>query len=144
MSNTLAGSDGDRKITIRASSSLVDAFDEAIDGDYSSRSDAIRTYLRSVADGGRSWETPRQPPTEELLADAYRSLVDVARATGSENGYVREPTARRVVAGGKAGLSKDDARDRLLRPLVRRGYLRRVGNVQGDTSYQILGINDNE
>lgn len=140
--NELAGADREQRITFRSDPELVDDFDDWADETHGSRSAALRALMRDATGSDPSYETPRQPPSEELLADAYRRLVTVARATGSESGYVRESTARRVVSGGKAGLSKDDARDRLLKPLTRRGYLRRVGNVHGDTSYQILGWDD--
>lgn len=140
--NTLAGADREQKISLRADPDLVDEFDEWAEDTHGSRSAAIRSLMRSAVDGVADYSTPRQPPTEDLLAEAYRRLVDVARATGSQEGYIRESTARRVCSGGRAGLSKDDARDRLLKPLSKRGYLRRVGNVHGDTSYQILGWSD--
>jgi len=140
--NTLAGADREQRVSLRADPDLVDDFDHWADEHHGSRSAGLRALMRRATGDDRTWSTPRQPPTEELLSDAYRRLVDVARATGSQSGYIRESTARRVCAGGKAGLSKDDARDRLLKPLTRRGYLRRVGNVHGDTSYQILGWTD--
>lgn len=141
--NELAGADDVVTPSLRVHRNLLDDFDEWAEENHGNRSAALRELMKSAIDGEAvTHTTPRKPPEEDMLADAYRSLCHLARAKGSTKGYVRESTARRIVSGGPENIAKDETRDLILQPLVKRGYLRRVGNAVGDTSYRIHGWDD--
>lgn len=139
--NTLKGSDEMKTPSIRVQEDLLAEFDEWASENHNGRSEAIRTFMREAVGGDVSAEdlTPLQPPREELLSDSYRKLCAFARRSGSDAGIVRTDTAERICSGGAEGLSKEDVDTSVLRPLHRRGYLRRLGNVYGESAWKLVG-----
>ncbi len=142
--NTLKGADEMKRLTVRVHEDLADEFDEWAEENHGDRSKAVRTFMRDAVGGGVDAEdlTPLQPPREELLSDSYRKLCAFARRSGSDAGIVRTETAERICSGGAEGLSKEDVDTSVLRPLQRRGYLRRISNIYGESSWRINGWDD--
>jgi len=141
MSDKLKGANEMKKPSVRVHQDLLDEFDEWADKNYGGRSEAIRTFMRDAVSGGVDDEdlTPLQEPREELLAESYRKLCAFCRRSGSTSGIIQANTALRVCAGGSEGLAKEDVDTSILQPLQRRGYIRRLSNVYGTTSWQLVG-----
>jgi len=141
MSEKLKGAGEMKTPSVRVQEDLLDEFDEWADENYGGRSEAIRTFMRDAVAGGVDEEdlTPLQEPREELLNESYRELCAFCRRSGSTSGIVQDSTARRVCSGGSEGLAKEDIDTSILQPLQRRGYIRRLSNVYGVTSWRLVG-----
>jgi Arc/MetJ-type ribon-helix-helix transcriptional regulator len=129
--NTLAGADEVRSMSTRVHEKLLEEFDRAVaDGDrWDSRSEAIRSLMREVADGGQQ-PTPdggRAPPVEDDLAEAWATLRELARGNDE---WVPERVALSQIAQSTS-IEKGSVRRRLLRPLVERGYAARRTDISG-------------
>jgi Arc/MetJ-type ribon-helix-helix transcriptional regulator len=139
--NQLAGSEEMKSPSFRIEASLLDAFDEwvAEDSRFDARSKVLREMIREKIEEEPGEETPLSPPTEERLSVAYKKLCEVANG----DGMVRQDTAKRACSTGKAGMSKGEVLDIVLRPLERRGYLNRRSNIYAtqdrDTAWELVG-----
>lgn len=124
-----------KRPSIRMHEDLLEEFDEWVEhSDHDSRSKAVRALIRDAVESPPDTQTPLQPPTEERLAAAYRKLCLAA----SRDGIVKHETAIRICAGGSENLSKGEVTDLVLRPLQRRGYLTREGNLYGEHAWRIV------
>lgn len=136
MSNELAGSEKMKTASVRAHADLLDDFDTAVEESerWSSRSDAIRDFMETVADDPDIEETDgrRVPPTDDDLAAAYDVLCSLTL-----DGYVTEERVLTVLAQ-KHGMQKDIVRQTLVIPLVNLGYAKRMSNISGDTAVKAL------
>jgi len=139
--NKLKGESEMKTPSLRVQEDLLAEFDEWAEENHGSRSKAMRAFMRDAVGGGVEAEdlTPLQPPREDLLAESYRKLCAFCRRSGSTSGIVQDDTARRLCSGGSESLSKEDADTSVLRPLQRRGYLRRLSNVYGESSWKLIG-----
>jgi Arc/MetJ-type ribon-helix-helix transcriptional regulator len=133
--NALKGSKEIKRPSVRIHEDLLESFDEWVeDSEHDSRSKAIRALMREAVDDSPEAATPLQPPAEERLAAPYRKLCRAA----SRDGLVPHQTALRVCAGGPENLSKGEVTDLVLRPLQRRGYLTREGNIYGESAWRLV------
>lgn len=125
-------------VTVKVDPDALDEFDDWWDGqtDHQNRSEALRELIRNCGRTGGSGQTlPLSPPADDDLEWAYRRLAVAANG----DGVIPDAMARRVCAGGRAGYSKEEARDLLLRPLHKSNYLRRSANVYGDCAWKLTG-----
>lgn len=124
-------------LSAKVDGSLIEAFDQWCEsGDISSRSEGVRVLLRDAVDGHAPQGLPRQPPVDDQLDYAYRQLVDAANG----DGIVPVRGAKRVCSGGPRNMSKQEVFDMALKPLMRRGYLRRRSDLYGHTAFEVLGL----
>lgn len=132
--------EGQRKkqVKVRVDADLVEEFDEWCEEKDLSRSEALRTHMRACVADTVAWETPRQPPTDDdRLERAYRRLCAIA----NDDGVLREQTATSILAS-VLGISKNETKPMVLKPLLKRNYLTSQSNVYGDTSLHIAGWTD--
>lgn len=123
-------------VSARLSGSRLERFEAYVDQSDESKSAVIRDGIDAVTTGEVDTEsTPLRPPTEDRLAWAYDRLCKVANADGIVSGE----SARRVCSGGPQNISKKETTDLILKPLRRRGYIRRQANIYGDEAYQLVG-----
>ena len=124
MSRMESPDDAQKTVSVRADSNLVDEFDDVLDERGRNRSEAIREFMRSVADNPTD-DGILQPPTDdETLAQGYKALVEAS--AGGERGIpLRE--AKSVVAQA-TGIDGDVVGRRVIHPLRERGYLSRSGD----------------
>jgi hypothetical protein len=132
--NTLAGAEKTKRPSFTCSERLLDAFDEWVEqSDHGSRSEALKSLMKDAVAGGVSHDTPREPPAEEPLRTGYQKLVNAANA----DGWIRHDQAVIILSSNGIGVTKKTASGQVIKPLCRRGYLRRSCNIEGDTSYRI-------
>lgn len=93
-----------RTPSFRVHEEFLEAFDDAVAAsEYQDRTKAIRGLIREFVDGNAELDVmPRQPPTEDGLAEAYRKLC--LAPVSSET--VRHDTPLRVCSGGSENISK--------------------------------------
>ena len=125
-----------QRISARLSGSRLEQFEAYLEEHDASKSDVIRKGIDAVVSRSNDDHgLPLAPPSDDRLEHAYRRLCAVA----NKNGIVRGDSARRVCAGGPESISKTEVPDLILRPLSRRGYVRRRANIYGGEAYKLVG-----
>lgn len=123
-------------VSVKVNGDLLAAFDEWWQsGKYESRSEALRALVRGAVNGHVDTSAPLQPPADDLLAYGYERLVAVA----NPDGIIRDDTARKACTNGPRNLSKEEVPAMVLKPLTRRGYVTRLSNIYGHTSWKLHG-----
>jgi len=125
------------RVSVRLSGDRLDRFEEFLEEHDASKSAVVRRGIDAVTSGPVATEQgpPFAEPDEDRLARAYRKLYRNANT----DGVIGDDAARRVCAGGSEGYSKAEVKTALLRPLHKRGYLRRMANIYGDAAWRING-----
>lgn len=128
-------SDRRRQIKFRAPEQLIERFDEFVKhSEHSSRSDALREAMRASVTPADQRETPREPPVEQELREAYLTLCRLANYAGLVPHEVATNELATTLGKSKSLISRT-----VLKPLRRRGYLKHESNVYGDRAYRIRG-----
>lgn len=105
-----------KQVKFRADESLVDQFDDAIDG---SRAEALRDLMKEAVDEPQN-DGKLDVPNDSDLAEAYRWLVRRTQRKGKDT--VRMHAAKRELSQ-QQGTDKRGVRSELLTPLENRGYI---------------------
>ena len=125
-----------QRISARLSGSRLEQFEAYLEEHDASKSDVIRKGIDAVVSRSNDDHgLPLAPPSDDRLEHAYRRLCAVA----NKNGIVRGDSARRVCSGGPESIGKAEVPDLILRPLSRRGYVRRRANIYGGEAYKLVG-----
>jgi hypothetical protein len=141
--NRIHGSEDMRRPSVSVPDLLLDEFDEWAEERYENRSEAIQALMRNAVNSGPDleYDTPLQPPADEVLSRGYRRLCLAA----SGDGVVPHESAKITCSNGPSNLSKQEATRMVLRPLRERGYLRRLVSVdvrEGSSAWKIVGWDD--
>ena len=142
MGNKLAGSERAKRTSIRVHEELLEEFDELVEERNSTRTDQIRRLMQLEVQrsNNEGYQTPLRPPLDGQLAYGYERLCQASNASGVIKGSVAE----KVTTNGPNNLAKSETRHLVLRPLQRRGYIRRMSNLYGDEAYRIVGWEDDD
>jgi len=132
----LAGSDARVTPSFSLPSDVWDEFEEIADERDSSRSEMIRQFVKDCVREPDEPDTPLFPPADDRLATAYKRLV----ALSNDDGVARDQHAKSVL-GSVLGISKEEVEPVVLLDLQRRGYVRRLSNLYGRTSWKLVGWN---
>jgi Arc/MetJ-type ribon-helix-helix transcriptional regulator len=123
------------QVRFRAEEELLAAYDEAVEeSDFDSRSEALRSGMRTFIGAEYSGKTPLEPPKEEPLRTTYIKLCEVANA----DGVIRHDIAEQELST-MLGKRKRTVNHMILGKLRSRGYLHHVANVYGDRSWGLTG-----
>jgi len=125
--------DDTERVSFRVSDSqLLADFDAWLEQDstpWGNRSAALRGLMqRAVEHDSAVPSEGRQPPVESDLADAYSAARTLTRLRGG----VPEDAMLAHLAS-ELGRGKDTVRECYLKPLQDRGYIKRSGNIYGET-----------